>query len=179
MKTLLSISMLFGLLWILGCKPVEEPVPVPEIIYGKASCDFDGVKWYGVVEPIPFNGIQPNYVQIFKTTTGQYIHFSNIHLALGKIPLNDSIPYEFKPQLADVSYTGSSFSDAIEFYFEPMRLDSIENYFEITSLDEKSVQGNFQCVFAKKSVAQIDSLSAIPVDTIYILNGKFETPRTQ
>lgn len=178
MKTLLSISMLIGLMWSLGCRPVEEPVPVPETIYGMANCDIDGVKWHGVVEPIQFNGIQSNYLQIFKTTSGQYIHFSNIHLALGKFPVNDSTPGVFDPLFVDASYSASSFSDAIQFYYETMRLDSIENYLEITVLDEKSVQGNFQCVFAKKSVAQIDSLSAIPMDTIFILNGKFDTPRS-
>lgn len=179
MKTLLSILMMIGVLCSIGCRPVEKPAPVPEIVYGKASCDFDGNKWYGVVEPVHTYGFARNYVRILKNTTGQNIRFSNVNFELGKYQISDSIQMEFNPYIVDVSYFSGFTSGVVEFYYQPLRLDSIENYFEITSLDENTLKGNFQCVFAKMRVVQIDTLPVIPVDTIFMLNGKFSTPFTE
>jgi hypothetical protein len=178
MKQLLAISMLLSSLFVSSCRSTEAPAPVPVIEYGTASCDFDGVRWYGVVEPMPSTASINNYLQIFKTSTSQYIHFHNFVLELGKFPVKDSLFHLIDPLLVNANYNAST-GDVIEYFYEPMKMDTIENYLEFTFIDEQLVQGNFQCVFKKMAVSQIDSIGAVPIDTIFILNGKFSTPRTE
>lgn len=174
MKTYVAASIVVFFLFTLGCaKPVDEPIPDP-IKYGTASCDLNGEKWYGVVEPISQSTPNGNSrLNIFKSTAGQYIDFKGVKFEVGKNSLQDSYLTNSNYTYVGASLTTSS-SDAVTHYLRLLSVDTIENFLEITAIDEteKTVKGKFQAIFGKFSIG--DTLP-YPIDTFYLLNGKFET----
>lgn len=179
MKTLLSIFILVWLMVLIGCKSVEEPAPVPEKMYGTASCYIDGVKWNAVVEPVePSVPNGNNYLTIQKTTTNQAILFGSFKLEVGKKTLLDWSSPDADENLVRCFYIQNTSSDVVEFWYRLLEMDTIDNYFEITAVDQenKKLTGKFQAVFERVEPSMIDTMmDTIVLDTLYVLDGEFET----
>ncbi len=158
-----------------SCRPSQVPMKYdePPMRYGTVNCDLGDERWYGVVQS-SVNSAGKLDMVLFKSSTGQHISMASIKLEIGEYQLN-----AMQTDSGDVpiNYNGN-FSDAIEHFYEVLQLDLMENYVQITDInnDKKIVTGNFQCAFSKMMISGLDSIPFYPVDTLLIRNGVFEAP---
>ncbi len=194
MKTL-TFSWLFLLfLSTSGCKP--EPVEVLNLpcikVNGTAKCNLEDAIWNGLASPIEASSAAnaDHYIDIFKSTAGVKFQFSGFKLEKGRYPIFPE----------DANTSESVITTSYQFVgntYDLIELESIENYFEITSINwsRNEIEGKFQAVYEGvdpfsgtpglstiliNDSTILDSLLLIfevelPLDTVIVRNGSFKT----
>jgi len=180
-----------------GCRPTEEQVlPTNKEKYGTAQCDFSNGKWYGVTTALDLDSTDtfPAIIQVFKSTVNDFIWFSGFNIKLKKYQVVEESGHIPGIQVVSTMFHGNG--GEFQQNFKPIILESFENYFEITRIDEasKEIEGRFQAAYVSVSPIDFDSTLIVPdtifvqpdsfqlvypdfsPDTIYLRNGSFIAP---
>ncbi|MCF8243645.1 MAG: hypothetical protein K9J37_04525 [Saprospiraceae bacterium] len=175
MKILLKSSMLFLLLAFGCCKTTDdEPVETPYYV-GTAKWELANDISNGLASAIDSWNVPADYynVSFYRNFTGQNFYFRGLKLDLGKQLLTINAPPADNIPSADFYHANG---DAIYDIYHLIELDSVENYFEITSIDfvNQAVEGKFQAAFAVDTNFIASNPAGDP-DTVIFRNGTFKT----
>jgi hypothetical protein len=159
------------------CKaPIEEPLAETPFYVGTAKWELDNDISDGLASAINerFANAGDYSVHFYRNFTAQNFHFTGVKLELGTQQLVTGVvqPAANIPT-ADFYH---AHGDAIYDTYHLIELDSVENYFEITSIDPKTnaVEGKFQAAFAIDSPDFTPNPAGDP-DTVVFRNGSFKT----
>ena len=164
------------LLLVFGCykEPEEEPAETPYYV-GTAKWELANDINNGLASVMYKRNATDDIsnVSFYRNFTGQNFHFTGFRMDFGKQLLDINASHMDNIPTADFFHANG---DAIYDTYRLIELDSVENYFEITSIDPvaKTVEGKFQVAFGLVGNNPAHNPAGDP-DTVVFRNGTFKT----
>lgn len=175
MKALILSSALFLLLLLGCCKGMEEEMVETPYYIGTAKWELINDTNYGLAAAIyKRNDNDDDFgLSLYRNLTAHNLHFYGFRLDIGKQKLVIDSPNTANIPSVDFYHANG---DVVYDFYHLIELDSVENFFEITSIDSKTqeVQGRFQAAFAIDS-NEFNVNPAGDSDTVVFRNGIFKT----
>ncbi len=160
-----------------GCcrDKAEAPIIEDPLYVGTAKWELDNDISNGLATAVDSWNVPADYynVSFYRNFTGQNFYFRGFKLELGKQSLVINTPTADNVPSADFYHANG---DVIYDIYHLIEMDSVENFFEITSFDtqRREIEGRFQAAFALNAGFPTPNPAGDP-DTVVFRNGTFKT----